>query len=339
MHKILKDSYFGEQYSGGFLETGIALPSELVGRIRDHYAQKAHGHNDFPKFFVNNEHQSYLESWALGTFMTAFPRTAKKMVKNFYGKAYTKAVYSEQVFIEEIMKHLLANGIRKLFKTRYLVVGYDMYLRNTHKAPPAGIHSDMPNFHHFYETENDISFYIPLVDLNEANGGRLSVLPEDKLKVPGSILLKALYDHFSRIPACVDDRGYVDPDKVSDEALAAFIKSRPYQELMSTYKSLTGLAKSCYAKDFRPTEESAGRVLFFNNKNFHAAEQWRNPDYDREVYVIRTFPIYDVKIKLRGTLHGVPVNKFLVDMEAGEIRRYDREVDIASIPDDQKVAL
>jgi ectoine hydroxylase-related dioxygenase (phytanoyl-CoA dioxygenase family) len=288
---------------------------------------------------VNNEHQSYLEGWLLGLLLNAFPKAGLHLVKRYYAKAYSKAVYCDQVCMEPILKDLMAQGLPRFFKTRYMVAGYDMYLRNSHQAPPAGIHVDLPNFHHFYETENDLSLYIPLVDLDETNGGRIRVLPEQKLKAPGNVLLKMLYEHFSRDPESLDESGYVDPNRIGPEKLRTFIQSKAHQELMRLYKSVNALAKGQYAEEFQTTLETAGRVLIFNNKNFHAAEQWKNRHTDREIYVIRMFPLYDVKIRLKRTLHGVPINNYLLDMKTGEVRRFSEEVDVRRIPAEDKVTL
>ena len=339
MLNILKEPYFAEHYANGFLETDISLPGALVDEIQHHYAAKSKGHNDFPKFLVKNEHLVALESRALGLLFGAFPSVGTKMVKKFYDRAYDKAVYCDQVFIEKVLKQLMESGFQRLFQTRYIVAGYDMYLRNSHRSPGAGIHSDLPNFHHFYETENDLSLYIPLVDFDEGNGGRLSVLPESKLKMPGNVLLKLLYDHFSRSPESLDAAGYVDPDKVGTAALAAFIKSRPHQELLALFKGVIAFAKTQYAGEFRKTVETRGKVLMFNNKNFHAAEDWKNAEVDREVYVIRMFPVYDARIGLKREIHGTLANNFLLDMKMGEVRRFDDAVDPGRLPDEEKLKL
>lgn len=339
MRAILNDPHYDDYYAKGFVETGITLPPAMVDDIKAHYATIATGRNDFPKFFKDNEHLAYYEGQALGVLFNAFPGVASKMVKRFYGRAYDKAVYCQQVAVERVLTHLLEQGFHRMFRTRYIVAGYDMYLRNTHQAPPAGIHSDLPNFHHVYETENDLSLYIPLVDLDDANGGRLSVLPEGKMKLPGNVLLRLLHDHFSRDPKYVDDDGYVDPDRIDAEGIASFAKSKPHQEMMAMYKGVIALTIKNYAKDHLRTDERKGRVLMFNNKNFHAAEQWRNKDYDREVYVIRMFPLYDVRIKLKRHLHGSLINNFLIDTHEGTVRRLDDRVNLAQIPREHLLAV
>lgn len=339
MFDVLKEPHFGEYHAGGFVETDIVLPADLVDEIQAHYLAKDKGHNDFPKFFVNNEHQAYLEGRAIGTVLNAFPGFGRNLVRKFYDKAYDKAVYCEQTFVEKVLTHLLENDFQRLFKTRYLVATYDMYLRNTHRSPAAGIHTDLPNFHHFYETENDLSLYIPLVDLDEDNGGRLSVLPESQIKVPGNVLLKLLYEHFSGNPDYVDEDGYVDPDRIDAEAVGAFVKSPAHQELMGVFKGATRLAKKAHAGDFRKTVENRGRVLMFSNKNFHAAEPWKNETVDREVYVIRLMPVYDAHIRLKSKVHGTLANNFLMDMKAGTVTRYDTPVDVSRIAPEDRLAL
>src|ERR1043165_8697019 len=81
MFDVLKERYFHEHYNNGFVESGITLPDTLVDEIKQHYLAKQRGHNDFPKFFVNNEHQAYLEGRVLGTVLNTFPGFGKKLVK------------------------------------------------------------------------------------------------------------------------------------------------------------------------------------------------------------------------------------------------------------------
>jgi hypothetical protein len=310
-----------------------------VDEIKQHYLTKAEGHNDFPKFFVNNEHQAYLDGKVLGFLFNTFPGIAKKMVKKLYDKTYRKAVYGEQVCLEKVLKYLLENDFKRFFKTRYLIVTYDIYLRNDYERSAAGIHTDFPTFHHFYETENDLTIYIPLVDLDNENGGRIQVLPESKLKLPGNILLKLLFQHFSKDKSNLDEDGYIVPDNIPIKEMSAFAASKPYQDVMNLYQSVIQLAKRHFKTDFLMTNESKGKVLLWNNKNFHTVERWKNPQIDREVYIVRLFPIYDINIKLRHKLQGNLFNNFLLDTEMGEIHCYDHPVELSKIPADAKLKL
>ncbi len=339
MLDILKERYFNEYYASGFVETGLTLPESLVDTIKAHYQTIQLGHNDFPKFFANNEHQAYLEGKALGALFSTFPGLAKKMVKSLYDRTYHKAVYAEQAYIADVCAYLLSQGLHKFFKTRYLVVGYDIFLGNDYGRSAAGIHTDLPNFHHFYETENDVTLYIPLINLDDDNGGRITVLPEAKLKIPGNVLLKQLQAHFGHDARFLDENGYIDPEKITAEDLAGFVKSKPYQQLMAHYKNVITLAKKHYSQEFVSYDESKGKVLLWNNKNFHAAELWKNQQDDRAVYIIRLFPIYDCNIKLKNHLHGKLFNNHLIDTETGELQRYDHAVDVSQIPQHYKLSL
>lgn len=337
MFDILHNNYFNEHYKSGFINTEILLSNELIDDIKKYYLTKEIGQNDFPKFFTNNEHLAYLESRLLGFISNYFPKNSKKIVKNFYAKAYSKAIYCEQIFIKKVLQQLLQKNFHKIFKTRYMVASYDMYLCNDHLSPGAGIHTDLPNFHHFYETENDLSIYIPLVDLNEQNGGRIKTLPENKLKVPGNVLLKLLYEHFSMDNNCIDQNGYINPEKISQKSINIFIKSKSHQELMILYKNLISLARTQYKNDFELTTENKGQVLLFNNKNFHLAENWKNKNINREIYVIRMFPLYDIKIKLKHQLHKKRFNNYLIDTKNIEIYYYNNGIDVANIASNEKI--
>jgi ectoine hydroxylase-related dioxygenase (phytanoyl-CoA dioxygenase family) len=339
MFKVLKEKYFNEYYTTGFVDTDIVLPDGLVNEIREHYQKIQEGRNDFPNFFVNNEHLAYMEGNEIGDLFTESPDIAKKMVKNLYDQSYTKAVYREQVFIKKVCQYLLANGFQTFFKTRYLLAGYDMYLRSKYGQSEAGIHTDLPNFHHFYETENDLSIYIPLIDLDENNGGRITVLPESQLKLPGNLFVKLLEQHFSKHSDYLDEQGYINPEQIPVDAINDFIKSKSYQQLFTCYRNLTELAKTHYQDDFNSLEETMGKALLWNNKNFHAAENWKNKTRDREVYVIRLFPIYDTKIRLKSTLHGRLFNNFLIDTETAEIQCFNKSVDVTLISKQDKIAL
>ncbi|ALC95936.1 hypothetical protein [Candidatus Profftella armatura] len=340
MFKILKEKYFMEYYTNGFIETNISLSNNLVNEIQEYYARKKIGHNDFPKFFDYNEHLAYMmQKKFFNFFLKVFPKFAKISVKNFYNKSYSKAVYCEQIFIKKVLKELSEKGFFRFFKAHYMLVSYDMYLHSNHLSSAAGIHSDLPNFHHFYETENDLSIYIPLVDLNYINGGKLKVLPEKKLKIPGNMLLKLLYEYFSKNIIYLDKNNYIDPNLINYSKINSFIKSTMHQELMSIYKNMLSLVKTQYINDFTETIETKGKVLLFNNKNFHFAEYWKNTQQAREIYVIRMLPIYDVKIKLKNKLHGKSFNNFLLNFSENKIQFYKESVDISKISRNNKIPL
>jgi hypothetical protein len=251
-------------------------------------------------------------------------------------------VHAEQVFIEPVVNALLQQGLGELFRTRYLVASYDIYLGNDHRHKSfTDIHSDIPNFHHFYETESDITIYLPLVDVNAANGGRLAILPEarSKLKVPGNVLLKIMVEHFGAIPSCLDADGWIDADRIGEAEMQSFIKGRPYQNLMQNYKASTELARSYYADDFIKDDWQAGHPVVFTNKNFHAAEGWLNEHMHREIWMLRLLPVYDCRIRLKGSLHGKPFNRHLIDTRAGTVTRFDGPVDFSRIDEADKLKL
>lgn len=342
MQSILNTQYFNEYFTNGFIDTGVSLPDGLLEDMKSHYKNVAEVRNDYPQYFTKNEHQAYLEGKITGSLFSLLPGLANKMVTKLYSKSYNKAIHLEQAFIEKVCSHLLQQNCQRFFKTRYIVASYDIYLGNDHNHRSfIDIHSDIPNFHHFYETENDITVYIPLIDVNEDNGGRLAILPESKckLKVPGNVLLKLFEDAFLNIPAYLDENGYIDSDKIDAAAMKNFINGAPYKALMENYKISTNFVRDYYADKFIKNDWQAGQVVLFNNKTFHAAETWHNPDYNREIYMIRLLPIYDAKIQLKKTLHGSQFNKYLIDTQTGNIQLYQDSVDLSKIPQQEKLKL
>lgn len=342
MQSILNTQYFNEYFTNGFIDTGVSLPDGLLEDMKNHYKNVAEVRNDYPQYFTKNEHQAYLEGKITGSLFSLLPGLANKMVTKLYSKSYNKAIHLEQTFIEKVCSHLLQQNCQRFFKTRFIVASYDIYLGNDHNHRSfIDIHSDIPNFHHFYETENDITVYIPLIDVNEDNGGRLAILPESKckLKVPGNVLLRLFEDAFLNIPAYLDENGYIDSDKIDAAAMKNFINGAPYKALMENYKISTNFIRDYYADKFIKNDWQAGQVVLFNNKTFHAAETWRNPDYNREIYMIRLLPIYDAKIQLKKTLHGSRFNKYLIDTQTGSIQLYQDSVDLSKIPQQEKLKL
>lgn len=342
MHTILAERYLDEYYTGGFIDTGISLTEELVGEMKTHYANLEKERNDYPQYFDKNEHQAYLAGKLNGALFNLFPKYAEKKLKKLYGDAYCKAVHAEQIFIEKIFAQLVAQDFQRFFKTRYIVASYDIYLNNDYRHRSfTDVHSDIPNFHHFYETENDLTIYLPLVDLTEQNGGRLAILPEceSNLKIPGNVLLKLYEETFLGNKANLDKDGYIVPDRIGETDYRAFTKSKPYWQLLENYNINTEMAVNYYMDKFVKADWSAGNIFVFNNKTFHAAETWKNPQYSREIYMIRLLPIYDVKIKLKGTIHGKPFNRYLFDTEKGEFLTFDEPVDFARIPREHKLDL
>lgn len=342
MQSILNTQYFNEYFTNGFIDTGVSLPDGLLEDMKNHYKNVAEVRNDYPQYFTKNEHQAYLEGKITGSLFSLLPGLANKMVTKLYSKSYNKAIHLEQTFIEKVCSHLLQQNCQRFFKTRFIVASYDIYLGNDHNHRSfIDIHSDIPNFHHFYETENDITVYIPLIDVNEDNGGRLAILPESKckLKVPGNVLLRLFEDAFLNIPAYLDENGYIDSDKIDAAAMKNFINGAPYKALMENYKISTNFIRDYYADKFIKNDWQAGQVVLFNNKTFHAAESWRNPDYNREIYMIRLLPIYDAKIQLKKTLHGSRFNKYLIDTQTGSIQLYQDSVDLSKIPQQEKLKL
>jgi hypothetical protein len=89
---------------------------------------------------------------------------------------------------------------------------------------------------------------------------------------------------------------------------------------------------------FAVPDVQRGEIILFNNRNFHAIEPWKRDDVDRELYLIRCLPIYDIKMRLPSRLHGKLFNDILVDLEKKTIKRFEHAVDLSTIEANHKLA-
>lgn len=342
MFDVLNERFFEEYYTTGFVRTKRCLPAVLVDAIHDHYTRIS-SRNDICEYAFNAKKQaSYLAKNASrenAGSASIHHQSDDDLVKRI-DKKYRKSIYAEQKFIQPIAEWLLTENFAQYFKTRYLVISHDIYLGHDMNRTAFSMHADVPNFDHFYETENDLSLLIPLVDFCEEDGGRIQILPECKMKVPINILLVMIQDHFLPFERNLDAKGYVDTERISEEELECFKESECYLQFLEFFGVASRLAATYQQHGyFQKGTVSRGEVVMFNNRNFHAIEPWSRVDRDRELYLIRCLPVYDVKISLPAKLHGKLFNNFLMDFETHTIQRFDGAVDLGMISDRDKLHL
>ena len=77
----------------------------------------------------------------------------------------------------------------------------------------------------------------------------------------------------------------------------------------------------------RPIDAVRGEVILFNNKNYHAVETWKRNE-SRKNYIIRLFPLYDMRMEPPATfLNNVPCNRFVFKGKQGKLENFDPERD------------
>ncbi len=334
MYALLKPDAVSEFLANGILRPNVSVPAQLVDEIRSCYNAIA-ARNDIGAYAYNAASQAarMATKSADGAAVTAITEEERKAdLDRRIDKKYRKSIYAEQQFIERVFEVIFARDVTRYFGARYLIVSHDIYLEHDRERTAFSLHADIPNFDHFYETENDLSILIPLVDFNEQNGGRIMILPESRMKVSSDALLLLLEDFFGTDPSALDENGYIDPEKIPADRLDRFKESEGYSAFLEYFAQSTAMAKRYYKHGhFAAPEAQRGEIVLFNNRNFHAIEPWKRDEFDRALYLIRCLPVYDIKMRLPSRLHGKLFNNFLVDLEERTVKRLDHAVDLSTI--------
>lgn len=340
MYALLKSDAVQEFLANGLLRPNVCVPAELVDEISAHYGAIA-ARNDISAYAYNASKQAArmaAKSADGPPGMAVTEEERKASLDKRISKKYRKSIYAEQQFIERVFEVLFAQDVTRYFGTRYLIVSHDIYLEHDREQTAFSMHADIPNFDHFYETENDVSILVPLVDFNEENGGRIMILPESKMKVSSDALLFLLKDYFGSDAAVLDDSGCIDPEKIPATRLDQFKESEGYAAFLDYFAQSTAMAQRYLNHGhFGAPDVQRGEIVLFNNRNFHAVEPWKRDEIDRKLYLIRCMPIYDIKMRLPSHLHGKPFNNILVDLEEKTITRFEHAVDFSTIEAQHKL--
>lgn len=341
MYALLKPDAVQEYLANGLLRPNASVSAELVNDISAHYGAIA-ARNDISAYAYNAGKQASrmaVKSADDSPEATRTEEERKASLDKRIAKKYKKSIYAEQQFIEHVFKVIFAEDATRYFDARYLLVSHDIYLEHDREQTAFSMHADIPNFDHFYETENDVSILVPLVDFNKENGGRIMILPESRMKVSSDALLFLLKDFFENDPATLDQGGCIDPEKIPASRLDQFKESEGYTAFLDYFAQSTAMAKRYLDHGhFRAPDVQRGEIILFNNRNFHAIERWKRDDINRKLYLIRCMPIYDIKMRLPGRLHGKLFNNMLVDLKEKTITRFEHAVDFSTIEAQHKLS-
>ena len=161
MHDVLTTPAFHELHSTGFIRTGISLPPELTAAISQWY-------NSLP-----DEQKGNLATERNRGFLRARARRGDLRSRT----VYDGSVFADNRHMAPVMAHLLKHNISALFRTRYMIASHDILLSLKEGQMGFGIHFDEVFPSQLFSGPHDLSIYIPLVQVDGENGGRLRVLP------------------------------------------------------------------------------------------------------------------------------------------------------------------
>jgi len=309
MEKILSDTALKDLNRHGYVRTQIRLPNALIAEIRSHFEGVNPQASNWSFFYTNSLHQ-YAMTWRqvlLFRMKKAF--AAKTLHKAILGDRYDKTIFGSTDLLPLILKECITNDIGSYLGDVPLLVGHDIYLENSRDKTSFGFHEDGFGWENFYQSGDDLSFYIPLVDLTEETGGRLYVEQNGDKTVRYRDWNRRILE-FSKLcqsVGAVDERGLVTQESILQSSQRKMIAQR-FTTILDGRKHLP----KPEPEELQPIDFKAGEVVLFNNKRYHDIEPWHAENL-RAVYIIRCVPLYDLGLAPPSHfLNNVPCNRYLL---------------------------
>ena len=310
MDNILSDTALEEINRYGYVRTQLRLPAPLIGQIRSHFHGIAPRASNWSFFYTNSLHQYALTRWQRLLFGMKKTFTAKALHKAILGDRYDKTVFGSTDLLPLVLNECITNDIGSFLGDVPLIVAHDIYLENGRDKASFGFHEDGFGWDNFYQSGDDLSFYIPLVDLTEETGGRLYVEQNGDKTVRYRDWNRRIleFSEFCQSVGAVDERGLVTKESI--------LKSSQLKRIAQQFIKITDGRKHLpkpEPEELKPIDFKAGEVVLFNNKRYHDIEPWL-ADHLREVYIIRCVPLYDIGLAPPSHfLNDVPCNRYLVN--------------------------
>ena len=333
MKKVLSDEALRELKKQGFVRTGIHLPAPMVAMLRELYDGMSPASSNW-SYFMLMTLSHYSEGGLKGLMSRLFMKwKARSMHRRVRATMHEKSIYGSSEALPSVLHECLAQGLAAHLGEIALLVGHDIYLESDRNKKMFGYHEDSFGWEIFYQTEDDLTLYIPLRELSENSGGRLIVdRHPDRNDVDGNRSEWIVrFAEFCRRHDAIDHRGFVTRESVQRSPNRRVI-AKEFNKLLHQRSATDSRPEP---DEMVPINSAEGEVVLFNNKRFHNAEPWKL-DVRRAIYIIRCFPLYDLGLAPPSTfLNKVACNRFMIDGCRGTLTPMDCESDLpqfVSIP-------
>ena len=325
MQGVLNDSVLAEYRENGFVRTGIHVPTELLSRVHATYKAMPSSASNWSYFGTTSLDKS-ISGKGRAKLRWHLVRKFAPWVLHLHTRLvlYRKAIFGSSDALPDVLEACLDQGLAGCLGAIPFLVGHDLYLEQDRKQLSFGFHEDGFAWAKLFQTDDDVSLYIPLQDLAEETGGRLKVhsKPEESAmhrKRNDDIILFSSY--------C---REFVEPDQnglITRESLEKCPHHRKIGEEHTRLSKRRREPPYPEPGDMNPIDARKGEVILFNNKRFHDVERWKL-DTPRAIYAIRLFPLYDIGFAPpTNFLDGARCNRYLLDAREVTLSLFDCERD------------
>ena len=332
MKRVLSEEALRELNEHGFVRTGIRLPVTMVDRLLQMY-------RDMPASASNWRHfgSSAFWNYCKRRSLSHYSEGGVKGLKNHFARKwkarsghrgvpenfYDKSIFGSSKELPLVLRECLERGLARCLGDIPLLVGHDIYLESDRNKKMFGYHEDSFAWEIFFQTEDDVTFYIPLTELNENTGGRLIVdRHRDRNDGDGNRSeWIARFADFCRKHHAIDHRSLVTRQSVQNSRYRRVLAT----ELNRLLFERRATASSPEPDDMIPVDSARGEVIIFNNKRFHNVEPW-TLDVHRTIYIVRCIPLYDLGLAPPSTfLNDVACNRYILDGCNGTLKPADFE--------------
>ena len=228
---------------------------------------------------------------------------------------YSRNIHTTSHITYEMLRALLEGGIASILGDIPLLIGNEEYLECSMGDSKYGFHYDSYSFNLFYEHMDDLSIYIPFVDMTEETGGRLFVQPD----VNSNEFYK--YRHYSSLEFgdfCRQIFQKSSNDLITREELENLdCNSKTVQKLKKHLLTLQSQVHTFYPnispEMLTPITAKAGEVFIFNNRYYHWIEPMKK-SITRCSMVLRCHALYDIGLHPPSNyLNNQPCNQYALE--------------------------
>lgn len=311
MDNILSQNTWQDFSSNGFARSGITLMPATQAKLLQLMDSSNIEGSPWSSFLLSSD-RLVGSNYGVEEWMTK-DEGAIEMIHESFNRQnlYSRSLYGMSKVLTGVLDECLSNGLADAFSVDQLLVCHDMFLEGGADKKGFGFHEDGQGLELFYNTDDDVTLFIPLQELNALTGGRLMVDPGFRQSVryqKRNKVIKELSEACETL-GCVDEDGYATREMVVENTAALEM----FQQLKDERDSLP----QPQPDELMPIDMQAGEVIIFSNKNFHNIEPWAAHNSDlRRVYIVRLVPIYDVKLKPPAHfLDDQPCNRFVLNLK------------------------
>lgn len=301
------------------LECGYYKPNLFIsGKLRD----KARAfYSSFPNGYSNyGYHRKYSFTNSESDVAQAVKQDEDTTVRDRDDQPnfYSRNIATTSHLTYEMLRALLEGGIASILGDIPLLIGHEEYLECSMDDSNYGFHFDPYSFNLFYQHMDDLTIYIPFVDMTEETGGRLFVQQDlnsnefyqyrhySSLEFGdfcGQILQKSFNDLITR-----EELENLDCNSKTEQKLK--------QHIFTMQSQVQNFYPNISPEILTPITAKAGEVFIFNNRYYHWIEPMRKCS-QRCSMVLRCYPMYNIRLQPPSSyLNNQPCNQYVIKKDS-----------------------